>query len=377
MDKGQFHIWAILIILGAVHGFFLSIVLWRKPENRRANRVFALLLASVSLHLVEYMLSITGIIFKVPHLMFSTYWTLYVLGPLYYWYVRALTNAEFRFRPSSILHLLPAIILVLLMLPFYLQSGEAKIKFFMSFAQDAFKVIPPEQYIVMYGQIFQILIYLFLSFKMIKNWEEKLLNSRSNGQLIKLSWLKKATGIFLGFILFYAAVVTILLLYDSYRIETDYLVLLFLALLIYAVGYVALMQPKIFDEPYKNGTRKSILETTAAKDIKLDIIIFFNNKEPYLQEDLKISDVAEALNIPVHHLSEVINQEFEVNFFDFVNNYRVEAAKKLLLDPKQQDLKILAVAFEAGFGNKATFNRVFKKYTGITPSDFRAQHFVS
>lgn len=245
MPQTQINIWAILILIGAVHGLFLAMVLWRKPANRRANRIFAALLACISLHLMEYFLSVTGLIFQIPHLMFSTYWVMFVMGPLYYWYVRTLSDSSFRFKWLSVLHLLPAIALFFLMLPFYLQSAAYKVDFFMTFAQDAFNVIPPEQLILMYGQIFHILIYLFLSYKIIKKWEEKLLNSRSNGQLIKLNWLKKATGVFLGFILFYAIMVTILLVQNSYRIEMDYIVVLALAILVYAVGYVALMQPKI------------------------------------------------------------------------------------------------------------------------------------
>ena len=97
-------------------------------------------------------------------------------------------------------------------------------------------------------------------------------------------------------------------------------------------------------------------------------------EQPYLEEDIKISDLAEALSCPSHHLSELINTVFETNFFDYINQYRIEAAKKVLLTPENGDMKILAIAFETGFNNKATFNRVFKKYTGQTPSAFRKEH---
>jgi AraC-like DNA-binding protein len=66
----------------------------------------------------------------------------------------------------------------------------------------------------------------------------------------------------------------------------------------------------------------------------------------------------------------LINEEFLVNFYDFVNKYRVEEAKRLLLD-NNRNYKIIAIAYEVGFNSKATFNRVFKKFTGLTPSDFK------
>jgi AraC-like DNA-binding protein len=70
----------------------------------------------------------------------------------------------------------------------------------------------------------------------------------------------------------------------------------------------------------------------------------------------------------------LINTAFQSNFFDFINTYRIEAAKKILEDPDKADWKILAIAYETGYNNKATFNRVFKKYTGYTPSAYRAAH---
>jgi AraC-like DNA-binding protein len=65
------------------------------------------------------------------------------------------------------------------------------------------------------------------------------------------------------------------------------------------------------------------------------------------------------------------------NFYDLVNGYRVEEAKRLLLDPKNTNYTILSVGFEAGFNSKTTFNTVFKKFTGLTPTDFRKKELNS
>jgi AraC-like DNA-binding protein len=93
-------------------------------------------------------------------------------------------------------------------------------------------------------------------------------------------------------------------------------------------------------------------------------------QKPFLREELRITDVAEDLNVSLHDLSRVINQELGMTFFDLINHYRVEEAKKLLKisDPGR---KILAIALEVGFGNKATFNRVFKRLAGCTPSEYK------
>ena len=78
-----------------------------------------------------------------------------------------------------------------------------------------------------------------------------------------------------------------------------------------------------------------------------------------------------ATNIPPHNLSEVINSRLKKNFYDLVNGYRIEQVKKDLSDPAKSHLKILSLAFDAGFNSKATFNTLFKESTGQTPSDYR------
>jgi len=90
----------------------------------------------------------------------------------------------------------------------------------------------------------------------------------------------------------------------------------------------------------------------------------------YLEPELNIGNVANELNIHAHQLSKLINTQLNKNFFEFVNAYRVEAFKKLATDPRNKHISILGLAMDAGFNSKATFNRIFKNSTGLTPSEF-------
>ncbi len=92
---------------------------------------------------------------------------------------------------------------------------------------------------------------------------------------------------------------------------------------------------------------------------------------PWLQRDLTIHDVSEALDFPQHYLTQTINEDLGKNFYTLVNEYRVEEFKKRLLDPKNAHLTVLAIAHDAGFNSKSTFNTVFKKLEGMTPSQYR------
>jgi AraC-like DNA-binding protein len=91
----------------------------------------------------------------------------------------------------------------------------------------------------------------------------------------------------------------------------------------------------------------------------------------YHQNDLRLETLAEKLNTSKHFVSQVINQHFKMNFFEYVNLKRVEEAKQLLRTTRREELNVIEVAYAVGFNNKGTFNSVFKKVTGSTPTEFR------
>ncbi|MCP4373992.1 MAG: helix-turn-helix transcriptional regulator, partial [Deltaproteobacteria bacterium] len=92
---------------------------------------------------------------------------------------------------------------------------------------------------------------------------------------------------------------------------------------------------------------------------------------PYADNELKLQDIASYLGLPPYQLSQVINTELKTNFYSLINKYRIEEAKRLLIDPDKQHLNILEIAFETGFNSKSAFNTAFKKNTTITPSQYK------
>ncbi|HDT11429.1 MAG TPA: helix-turn-helix domain-containing protein, partial [bacterium] len=94
-------------------------------------------------------------------------------------------------------------------------------------------------------------------------------------------------------------------------------------------------------------------------------------EKPYLDDELTIRKLAKLLEIQPHHLSQVINSAFKMNFYTFVNSYRVKEVIKLMKDPERKHHTILAIAYDSGFKSKSSFNTIFKKTTGKTPSEYR------
>ena len=100
------------------------------------------------------------------------------------------------------------------------------------------------------------------------------------------------------------------------------------------------------------------------------LVEFMNREEPFLKADLSLNDLSESLGFSRHQLSNVINQCHEMNFYEFINSYRVEKVKGLMKDPANSNLKMMSIAYDAGFNSKASFNRIFKQITKMTPTQY-------
>jgi AraC-like DNA-binding protein len=99
--------------------------------------------------------------------------------------------------------------------------------------------------------------------------------------------------------------------------------------------------------------------------------------KPYLDPDLTSPKLAEKLGLSVNHLSFIINHNYKMNFNEFINEFRIEEAKKRLSEPGSRDLNLITIAHEVGFNSKSTFNLFFKKKTGLTPSQFRKKNAIN
>ena len=99
--------------------------------------------------------------------------------------------------------------------------------------------------------------------------------------------------------------------------------------------------------------------------------MFMESSKPYLNPTLSLADLADLVALPAHVVSQVLNTTFNQNFYDYVNVYRVNESKRLMTDPESNDKTILEILYQSGFNSKSVYNSAFRKYTGITPREFR------
>jgi len=160
----------------------------------------------------------------------------------------------------------------------------------------------------------------------------------------------------------------------------DIVDLLFLGM-IYFISYKALSQPQMFHDVEKFQPKiepaeryaGSKLSDVRLKDIQHSLEQIMLNEKLYLKGDLSLQELSDKLQVSRQYLTQVINEKMNCNFNDYINTFRVEEFKKRAHSDTAKQYTILALALDSGFNSKTTFNTIFKKHTGLTPSQFRNQ----
>ena len=109
-----------------------------------------------------------------------------------------------------------------------------------------------------------------------------------------------------------------------------------------------------------------------ANEYSEQLMEYMRLEKPYLNPELTLTQLASEIDISKHHLSQIINEQFNLNFFEFINQYRVEEVKSRINDPKFENYSLLGIAFDSGFNSKSSFNRIFKRLTNQTPSQYKS-----
>jgi AraC-like DNA-binding protein len=154
---------------------------------------------------------------------------------------------------------------------------------------------------------------------------------------------------------------------------TTYLLVLFL--FITSIVFLSLKMPDIylFSKKYMNS-RLSREDKMKFKD---QLLKYMNEEKPYLDPTLNLETLAQRLSISTKYLSQIINEMFNQNFYDFVNQYRIKECIDQLKDKNNSGKTLLRIAFECGFNTKSTFNSAFKKFTRLTPKEFRKNNHLN
>jgi len=360
-----------ILYIGISQSFFSGLLISTKKPFTTANRLMASWLFLICIELVFALINSSLLeMYSFPFVAFT-------YGPLLLLYVNFMTNPLRKFNWFALLHFIPFLV-------FFTVSVIFREK---PILKDLGSFFVPDRFIslrIVYSVCFflSVTIYSILAFVEIKKHQDNLKNlvSYTSG-VITLNWLKIVSiSFYLAyFILFILGGLNIIGNYIPF--DPYFVIFGFIALFSFVYSFYGIKQPVIFgeelkpeDEEDKNESEKYVksgLKEDQATEYLQNLITFVEEKKPYLDRNLSIHQLSLMTGIPRHFITQILNEYHKKNFFLFINEYRVKEVIKKFSDPRFNFYTILAIAFDAGFNSKTTFNAIFKNLTGVTPSEFR------
>jgi len=261
------------------------------------------------------------------------------------------------------------------LLPLYLLNSNNIISFIENYKSFRFTFT----YFFFAFKLCQDVLYIYLIIRKLKVHRLFIRNEYSNTDRINLSWISNLLYAYVLVILIY-----IVLSLFFYVIIPEHLFIvidivnLFIILFVFFFGYMGLTSGTrvncIGHNENQAKYERSSLTDEMSDDYSNRIIQFMEKNMYHRDSELTLKKLADELSISQHNLSQVINQRLNKNFYEFVNCYRIEEAKILLVDPVNRDMTIIEILLNCGFKSKSVFNSLFKNNTGMTPTQYRRQY---
>ena len=368
-----------LFLYVALIGFFFTMVInFSKKSNRYAKLFISGFVGVHSLFILEFVLYISNIQYKFPHTYLIASLVALLYGPLLYFYFKSVTY-NFRFRVIDLLHFLPTVILIAYLFPMYSLSSYDKMEIMLEInnSYDSYR------YVIFISKVISLIVYAILIGQFQYAYWKNEMDSKDKEQPIN-KWKKtiyKIHIIYLISYIIYGLPVSGLL--DSFPYFINYIQVSIMCIMVIYLAYMAYVQPDIFNNEYAllkekvslEKYQKSGLTNALSKELKENLIKLFVEDKVYKENNINLETLSERLNTTRHNTSQIINEHFNVNFFELINKFRIEEAIKILKEDIHGNLNIIDIAYEVGYNNKVTFNKAFKKETLLTPSEFINSQF--
>ncbi len=370
-----------ILILGVFEALLLSLLLFLKKQRKLPDTILGFIFLLFAIHILLSFFEIrnrqNG--FPITWIIHTTVPLLLLHGPGFWFYIKAQTTQNFRFKPIYILHFLPFIALFLDQLfEIYLLPIDQKVEIVKT---EAFRSFISYYVSIVFLSISSVGYFVWGLF-MISAYKKKIKNYFSEIKNIDLHWLKTLLISAIGFYSFiYLAYIFDLIFRFTPPGLLQFMGFIVGSLFILFLGFYGHKQGTVFTSvqtlpDIRCSKKEDITQYNLSSEDELFInrlIQYMEEFKPHLNPELTISNLAESMNTSVEYLSETLNSRLNRNFFDFINHYRIEEFKQRCNLTENKNITLLGIAFDCGFNSKATFNRVFKNATGKTPSEFKSK----
>jgi AraC-like DNA-binding protein len=355
-------------LAGIFISFFACVLILGKPRKRLADYLLSVWFLLIGIHLICFLFIFSNAYIEFPYLLGLEIPLPLIHGPMLYQYIRCLTG-NFPKRKIWLLHLAPVLIVYLVLPGFFLMSSQDKINVYQHNG-GTYKI---HRTIISLMIILSGILYIILSTLTIKKYQRQISNIFSNTEKINLNW---GYYLIIGISTIWIAVII------KSEILIFALVVLFVVLAAYfGISKVGILNPALLkkqDEEKSNTDnnveypkyQKNFAGQETVQRVYKNLDAMMNDQQLYKDPDINLNHIAKLLDVHPNVLSQTINSVENKNFYDYINRYRIEEFKRIVILPENQKFTILTLAFECGFNSKTSFNRNFKRYTGCSPREF-------
>lgn len=380
----DFNIYSTPLLILGLQGAILCVLLFRRYLRKRVlpDILLAAILFILCYHRTTYTIGFMAWYdtFRNTKINYFLVGMDLLMAPLIFFYVKSVVTPGFKLAKKHFWHFVPWLLFFLAKAVIYIydaqQPGFSEVQ--NGYLVENFQWPYLNPLVTFFGSA-QMLLYLAFSFQLYITYKKEIQEFFSNTEKKELHWIRNFLLVY-TFIFVYGLVQIFI---DEFITNLSWIqkwwIQFFsaIALLYFGVkGYFTDFNfLKDFEKPTAATNAKSFRITAAVSDekitnAKVPITKLFNEEKVFLDPELNLNQLAQKLGLQRAEVSEIINQGFEKNFNDFVNQYRIAEFKKRLQDGDHAQFSLVGLAFECGFNSKATFNRVFKKEVKLTPTEY-------
>lgn len=351
---------ALALLLTAKIGFSPS-------ADRTGKTLLMLFLAGLLGMALNSLYFLLGLHLRWPNLSYLYLFLHAWVGPALWFYTRRVLGLGVEpFSWPSVWHWVPGILLQVLMLPYALLSGATKIEILTGDMGSYFFIV----YFLLYMQL---ALYLLLSQRALTQHRQLMALTPEKEELrVDLGWITIVIYGFAGFLFMDGIVPHLQMLVPALRFSAVMALFLFIIVAVFHATLTGRVYPFGNDKarPDPKYVNSGLRADTAQHYLgKLEQVM--RDAQPHLDSDLSLDKLAGLLRIHPHHLSQALNDQLGKNFYDYINEQRIAHARKLLQE--QPELPVIDVAIASGYNNKNSFYNSFRRFVGMTPTEFRAQ----
>lgn len=354
-----------ILIFGIIQSLFFSLLFSTKKDKALPDKIMGAWLLVLAVQTL--LIFVNHQPHNYPIVRNSSLSMTLLYGPMLFLYVSKFSLSKTRLTAKDCIHFVPFLLFLFLLI---LVPGEKNVLTKLLAGASALSGI----------------VYCVVCFILLNNHQNNIENTFSYIEKINLAWVNRLV---ISLLILWTGVFILVTLNRFLLIEISLDgFFTMIPLFIFYIGYFGIKQQAIYysqvkefdsnriivipkaKKSYDNSYVKSSLLPDTMRAIHSQLVTCMERDKLFLNSTLSLTNLSEKLNMPPHHITQTLNEYANMNFYEFVNDFRVQEFKDKIISGEAENFSLLGIAFDCGFNSKSSFNRIFKKFTGQSPSAY-------